>query len=220
MQNFTGFYILIHAHDFITFSFCQDYWGWKYLTFSFFLFLDIIFSDMVHFLKKDHFSCFKFRLLWQKCLRRKPCRSCKGQIKAAAFFWTDKTAHGMKALIFCQKHEKNGIFRKIISEKLDAKVRKVKDEYLTQSEETKTKKWLVCMPDRDGQKCKKKKFLQMRLNFNWASFFLFYMFNIQLTTNFRTFFRMQDKVSLLHKLYIISVPKRNFFLLRLRTSWV
>ena len=95
----------------------------SYISFSF-----IIFSDMVRFMK-NHFSCFKFRLLWQKCLRRKPCHSCKGQIKAAAFFWTDKTAHGMKALIFCQKHEKNGIFRKIISEKARCQSsRKVKVE--------------------------------------------------------------------------------------------
>ena len=34
LQNFTGFYI-IHAHDFITLTFCQDYWGWKYHIFLF-----------------------------------------------------------------------------------------------------------------------------------------------------------------------------------------
>ena len=165
LQNFTGFYI-IHAHDFITLTFCQDYWGWKYHTFLFPL---LSFSDMVHFMK-NHFSCFKFRLLWQKCLRRKPCHSCKGQIKAAAFFWTDKTAHGMKALIFCQKHEKNGIFRKIISEKARCQSSQGQRR-VTQSEETKTKMWRVCMPDRDGQM--QNKLLQMRLTFNWASFFSF-----------------------------------------------
>ena len=87
---------------------------------------------------------------------------------------------------------------------------------VTQSEETKTKN--VTRLHARQRRTNAKKVLQMRLNFNWASFFLFYMFNIQLTTNFRTFFRMQDKVSLLHKLYIISVPKRNFFRLRLCTS--
>ena len=60
----------------------------------------------------------------------------------------------MKALIFCQKHEKNGIFRKIISEKARCQSSQGQRR-VTQSEETKTKMWRVCMPDRDGQMQKK-----------------------------------------------------------------
>ena len=152
LQNFTGFYI-IHAHDFITLTFCQDYWGWKYRTFLFFSFVFFqtwYVSWKTIFLVSSSDFCDRNAFVENLAIR------AKVKSRLQPFFWTDKTAHGMKALIFCQKHEKNGIFRKIISEKARCQSSQGQRR-VTQSEETKTKAkmWRVCMPDRDGQMQKK-----------------------------------------------------------------